>query len=110
MDYFPTKKLIQKLLKIKPIESCSFHLAKEVVYINDKRKETNVLHIFPSSNENNFYQSLSLNLSKNKSNVMNKKMNLKHIESVIKFNKKKKIHKKRQCQPLNRQIQLIKII
>ena len=88
LDYFPTKKLIQKLLKIKPIESCSFHLANEVVYINDKRKETNVLHIFPSSNENNFYQ--SLNLSKNKSNVMNKKMNLKHIESVIKFNKKKK--------------------
>ena len=39
LDYFPTKKLIQKLLKIKPIESCSFHLANEVVYINDKNKK-----------------------------------------------------------------------
>lgn len=91
MELFPTRKLIQKLLKIKPIESCDFHLGNEVVYINEKPKETKVIHIYPSSTENNIFKSLNLNKKKNNNNnIINKKIQLNHVESIIKFNKKKK--------------------
>ena len=89
LELFPTKKLIQKLLKIKPIESCEFHLANEMIYINDKPKETKVIHIYPSMNENSVFKSINLNKNKN-NNIINKKIELNNIESVIKFNKKKK--------------------
>ena len=88
MGYFPNKKLINQILKIKPIESCDFHLASEIAYINDKTKETKVIHIYPHIDENNIFN--SLNKSKNNKNIINKKIILDHVESVIKFNKKKK--------------------
>ena len=89
MELFPTKKLIHKLLRIKPIENCEFHLANEVTYINEKPKDTKVIHIYPLSNDNNNIIK-SLNSNKNaKSKVINKKIILNNIESVIKFNKKK---------------------
>ena len=88
MGYFPNKQLINQILKIKPIESCDFHLTSETVYINDKTKETKVIHIYPHIDENNIFK--SLNKSKNNKNIINKKIILDHVESVIKFNKKKK--------------------
>ena len=89
MEMFPTKKLIRKLLKIKPIENCEFHLANEVTYINEKPKDTKVIHIYPLPSDNIIMKSLNINKN-TKSNVINKKIELNHVESVIKFNKKKK--------------------
>ena len=39
IDYLPTKDLIKKILTLKPIELCDFHLSTENVKINDKEKE-----------------------------------------------------------------------
>ena len=88
MGYFPNKKLINQILKLKPIESCDFHLTNEITYINDKTKETKVIHIYPHIDENNIFS--LLNKSNNNKNIINKKIVLDHVESVIKFNKKKK--------------------
>jgi len=88
MGYFPNKKLINQILKLKPIESCDFHLTNEIAYINDKTKETKVIHIYPHIDENNIFS--LLNKSNNNKNIINKKIVLDHVESVIKFNKKKK--------------------
>ena len=88
MGLFPNKKLINQLLRIKPIENCEFHLSNEVAYINDKMKETKVMHIYPLANENNTFKSLNINKSKNK--IINKKIELNNVESVIKFHRKKK--------------------
>ena len=63
-------------------------MASEIAYINDKTKETKVIHIYPHIDENNIFN--SLNKSKNNKNIINKKIILDHVESVIKFNKKKK--------------------
>lgn len=88
MELFPNKLLIQKLLRVKPIENCEFHLANEIIYINDKPKEVKVIHIYPPSTENIFFKSLNINKINN--NIINKKIQLNNVESVIKFNKKKK--------------------
>ena len=81
MGLFPNKILIQKLLRVKPIEKCEFHLANELTYINDRSKETKVIHIYPNSTENNTYK--SLNINKSNSNIINKKVQLNNVESVI---------------------------
>ena len=88
MGYFPNKKLINQILTLKPIESCDFQLTSEIVYINDKTKETKVIHIYPHIDENNIFSALAK--SNNNKNIINKKIVLDHVESVIKFNKKKK--------------------
>ena len=88
MGYFPNKRLINQILTLKPIESCDFHLTSEMVYINDKTKETKVIHIYPHIDENNIFSALTK--SNNNKNIINKKIVLDHVESVIKFNKKKK--------------------
>ena len=88
MGYFPNKKLINQILRLKPIESCDFHLTTEIAYINNKTKETKVIHIYPYFDENSIFG--PLNKSNNNKNIINKKMELNHVESVIKFNKKKK--------------------
>ena len=58
IDYLPTKDLIKKILTLKPIELCDFHLSTENVKINDKEKNVKIIHIYPNnnnkiSNENN---------------------------------------------------------
>ena len=94
MGILPTKNLIKKLLKLKPIEKCDFLLSDEKVYINDKSKEVRVIHIYPSpldistsSNKMPFQSSQS---QKNqKSMIINKKMTIKNVDSVIKIKKNK---------------------
>ena len=94
MGILPTKNLIKKLLKLKPIEKCDFLLSDEKVYINDKSKEVRVIHIYPSpldiytsSNKIPFQSSQS---QKNqKSMIINKKMTIKNVDSVIKIKKNK---------------------
>ena len=89
MELFPTKKLVQNLLRIKPIDRCDFRLEREVIYINDVPKEAQVMHIYPSPTENNIIRSMKIR-KKNINKKINKKIILNNIESVIKFNRKKK--------------------
>ena len=90
MGFLPTKNLIKKIISLKPIESCDFFLSDEIVYINDDKKDVKVIHIYPSSNSNNkiIHPKSPTNKVK-KSVVINKKISLKNIESVIKIKRKK---------------------
>ena len=94
MGILPTKNLIKKLLKLKPIEKCDFLLSDEKVYINDKSKEVRVIHIYPSpldiSTSSNKIPFQSSQSQKNqKSMIINKKMTIKNVDSVIKIKKNK---------------------
>ena len=95
MGYLPTKYLIKKILTMKPIESCDFLLSEEKVFINDNQKEVKVLHIYPlpiksSAPDHNLITGQKSPSNRNrKSMVINKKMVLKNIESVLKITKKK---------------------
>ena len=100
MGFLPTKNLIKKLLILKPIENCDFLLTDERVYVNDKYKEAKIIHIYPSpinnftSNNIPSSKSPNNNIKNHKSYVINKKMPLKNVESVIKFKiKKRDLHK-----------------
>ena len=53
IDYLPTKDLIKKILTLKPIELCDFHLSTENVKINDKEKNVKIIHIYPNNNNKN---------------------------------------------------------
>ena len=90
LGYLPTKSLVKKIISLRPIESCDFLLSDEILYINDKKKDVKVIHIYPSSNSNNLinYQKSPINKVQ-KSVVINKKISLKNIESVIKIKRKK---------------------
>ena len=99
MGILPTKPLIKKLLILKPIEKCDFLLSDEKVFINDKSKEVRVIHIYPSpiniSSSNITPYPNSPNNKNRKSVIVNKKIALKNVDSVIKLKKKKvDLHKK----------------
>ena len=47
MKIFPTKNLIQKILKNCPLKDCDFQLYDETIFINYREKNVKSLHIFP---------------------------------------------------------------
>ena len=49
IDYLPTKDLVKKILALKPIELCDFHLSTENIKINDKEKNVKIIHIYPNN-------------------------------------------------------------
>jgi len=111
MGILPTKSLIKKLLIIKPIEKCDFLLSDEKVYINDISKEVRVIHIYPSpinistSSNTTPYPNSPKN-NNHKSTIINKKIALKNVDSVIKLKKKKvDLHKKAVNEIKNNNIQ-----
>ena len=94
LGLLPTKNLIRKILSLRPIEKCDFLLSDEKININNSSKDSKVIHIYPSP----LTSSLSTNIIENpqspgnsnqKSMVVNKKITLRNVESVIKFKKKK---------------------
>ena len=94
MGFLPTKNLIKKILTLKPIEKCDFLLSDEKVFMNDIYKDVKVIHIYPSpiSNSSSFNLSTSSQSPIDKSRkslIINKKITLKNVESVIKIKKKK---------------------
>ena len=94
MGFLPTKNLIKKILTLKPIEKCDFLLSDEKVFMNDIYKDIKVIHIYPSpiSNSSSFNLSTSSQSPIDKSRkslIINKKITLKNVESVIKIKKKK---------------------
>ena len=91
MGFLPTKNLIKKILGLKPIEKCDFLLSEEKVYINEIYKEVKVIHIYPSpivnSSSFNFITSSQSPNTNQKSLIVNKKITLKNVKSMIKIKK-----------------------
>jgi hypothetical protein len=50
MEYIPTKENIKKLLSLKPIEHCDFHLSTENIEVYGSDKQVKVIHIYPNNN------------------------------------------------------------
>ena len=85
IDYLPTKDLVKKILALKPIELCDFHLSTENIKINDKEKNVKIIHIYPNN--------------KNKQENINKNSFIKNAD-FENFLLKKKI-KPKKLTPLN---------
>ena len=69
MEIFPTKSLINKILKLRPPELCDFHISNDILYINDKQKNVKVIHIYPNAILNNS------KINKNNKSTSNFKVN-----------------------------------
>ena len=50
MEYIPSKENIKKLLSLKPIEHCDFHLSTENIEVYGSDKQVKVIHIYPNNN------------------------------------------------------------
>jgi len=48
MEFLPTKQNINKILKLRPMEECDFHLTQEQV----RNKPVKLIHIYPNTNKN----------------------------------------------------------
>ena len=48
MEFLPTKQNINKILKLRPLEECDFHLTQEQV----RNKPVKLIHIYPNTNIN----------------------------------------------------------
>ena len=93
MEYIPTKENIKKLLSLKPIEHCDFHLSTENIEVYGSDKQVKVIHIYPNNN----------NLGK-----QNSKEKLKYFlsnpefEEVMKKNEKKAKNRKLKEDPIEK--------
>ena len=93
MEYIPSKENIKKLLSLKPIEHCDFHLSTENVEVYGSDKQVKVIHIYPNNN----------NLGK-----QNSKEKLKYFlsnpefEEVMKKNEKKAKNRKLKEDPIEK--------
>ena len=49
LEMLPTKKLINKLLTLKPLEKCDFYLANETIVKNGQKEQLKIINIYPPS-------------------------------------------------------------
>ena len=90
MEIFPTKSLIYKILKLRPPELCDFHISNDVLYMNDKKKEVKVIHIYPNILLNNSKNNNTLTNNKSVSNLkLNRNISCKSIENQFLSPKRK---------------------
>ena len=73
MKEFPTKNLINKILRLCPLKNCDFQLYDEAIYINYDEKNVKSLHIFPvferKTKKMNFFRNYNINIiNTNKNN------------------------------------------
>ena len=73
MKEFPTKNLINKILRLCPLKNCDFQLYDESIYINYDEKNVKSLHIFPvferKTKKMNFFRNYNINIiNTNKNN------------------------------------------
>ena len=47
LEMLPTKSLIKKIIKLKPLEKCDFYLTSETIKSNDGEKQAKIVHIYP---------------------------------------------------------------
>ena len=90
MEFLPTKQNISKLLKVRPIENCDFHLTQEQV----RNKLVKLIHIYPNNrSEKKTKDKLKILLSSNEEFEGTLKQNLKitNKEDVVGSIKKREI-------------------
>ena len=91
LELLPTKKLISKLLALKPLEKCDFYLANETIIKHGEKKQMKIINIYPPStrglgrgnknhknldfNENNKQKNFQKYLSKNIQSIVKLKIN-----------------------------------
>ena len=73
MKEFPTKNLINKILRLCPLKNCDFQLYDESIYINYDEKNVKSLHIFPvferKTKKMNIFRNYNINIiNTNKNN------------------------------------------
>ena len=51
LEMLPTKKLINKLLTLKPLEKCDFYLANETIVKNGQKEQLKIINIYPPSTQ-----------------------------------------------------------
>ena len=83
MKMFPTKKMVQKILKLCPLKNCDFELHNEFIYINNTEKFVKSIHIFPVfDRKENKFKTIENYLSRhNTINNTNSSNNLQTITS-----------------------------
>ena len=92
MKLFPTKNMIQKVLKLCPLKYCDFELNNEYVYFNNAEKIAKVIHIYPIFDRKHNYKTIhNVTSIKDRTNTINNmSRNARTIESTeddIKFKK-----------------------
>ncbi len=86
MEMLPTKNLIKKVLKLRPLDQCDFYLSNESENINNNDKIYKVIHIYPDACENNSNKKrLLLKSENNKNNNNSPKRKKNRIESMIRI-------------------------
>ena len=71
MKIFPTKNLINKILKLCPLKNCDFQLYDETIYINYDEKNVKSLHIFPTFERKKEKTKFFKNYNINNINIIN---------------------------------------
>ena len=71
MKIFPTKNLINKILKLCPLKNCDFQLYDETIYINNDEKNVKSLHIFPAFERKKEKTKFFKNYNINNINIIN---------------------------------------
>ena len=94
MEYIPSKENIKKLLSLKPIEHCDFHLSTENVEVYGSDKQVKVIHIYPNNNNN-----IGKENSKEKLKYF---LSNQDFEEVMKKNEKKAKNRKLKEDPIEK--------
>ena len=82
LEMLPTKSLIKKIIKLKPLEKCDFYLTSEVVKNINGEKQFKIVHIYPNSVD---LENKKKKLIQSEDNKQNSARYLKkNIESIIK--------------------------
>ena len=74
MEFLPTKQNISKLLKVRPIENCDFHLTQEQV----RNKLVKLIHIYPNNR--------SEKKTKDKNNILLRGIKANQKSKIYNFN------------------------
>ena len=85
MKLFPTKHMINKILKYCPLKYCDFELHNEFIYVNNLEKFVKVIHIFPvfGRNEKNFSTIQDLSSTRKRDENLNHLSKTKNLKTIV---------------------------
>ena len=88
LEMLPTKKLINKLLALKPLEKCDFYLANETITKHGQKEQMKIINIYPPSTHglgrgNKSQKNLELDIDNKQKNFQ--KFLSKNVQSIVKL-------------------------
>ena len=88
LEMLPTKKLINKLLALKPLEKCDFYLANETIIKHGQKEQMKIINIYPPSTHglgrgNKSQKNLDLVIDNKQKNFQ--KFLSKNVQSIVKL-------------------------